>query len=109
MIRINLTKIGISFGTGAPLIPAKNLIINLPEFTQFVQLMYWQKNSCKFVWKIAQSISKRITCKMLKYWTFSFTLLSKACVHSSWSSKKMTQKGEDGKTSQIIMLIKWGA
>ena len=40
----------------------QQLSMNLPEFTQFVQLMNWQNNSCKFVQKIAQLISKRITC-----------------------------------------------
>ena len=39
-----------------------NLSINFPEFTQFVQLMNWQNNLCKFVSKIVQSFSKRITC-----------------------------------------------
>ena len=39
--------------------------INLPEFTQFVQPMNWQNNLFEFVWKIAQSISKRITCRKL--------------------------------------------
>ena len=26
--------------------------MNIPEFTQFVQLMNWQNNSCKFVYAI---------------------------------------------------------
>ena len=39
---------------------------------QFVQLMNWQNNSCKFVQKIVQAISKRITC------TQSFWVLSNA-------------------------------
>ena len=44
----------------------QQLSINLPEFTQFVQLVNWQNNSCKFVQRIAQSISKIITCMLLR-------------------------------------------
>ena len=32
----------------------KRLSIYLPEFTQFVQLMNWQNNSCRFVYKISK-------------------------------------------------------
>ena len=42
--------------------------MNLPEFTQFVQLMNWQNNSCEFLLKIAQSISKWITCIREAVW-----------------------------------------
>ena len=44
----------------------QQLSTNLTEFTQFVQLMNWQNSKCKFVYKFAQSISKRITC-ILKF------------------------------------------
>ena len=55
----------------------QQLSINLPEFTQFVQLMNWQNNSCKFVQKIAQWISNIITCNSI-HWTHqnSFTIFS---------------------------------
>ena len=52
-------KNSIKWGPGVSAITwhdIQQLSINLPEFTQFVQLMNWQNN------KIAQSISKRITC-----------------------------------------------
>ena len=46
----------------------QQLSTNLPEFTQFVQLMNWQNDSCKFVSIIAQSISKKypVSCPRKK-------------------------------------------
>ena len=43
---------------------------NCPWICQFDQLINWKNNSCKFVQKIAQSISKRITSIIFLYHLF---------------------------------------